>query len=113
MSPSVTACGTERAELFSVIPNFEVLFGIPHHHRLVLFRSRSRGGVMRGTYWTHEEVDLSGTMVARYESYDEIGSTGQVQCGWCKYDSQGVLIGQQTCGRGWSVRDRTQPRRAA
>src|SRR5829696_7986467 len=40
-----------------MLPNFETLFGIPHHYRLVLIRSRSRGGRVRGDYWSHHEVD--------------------------------------------------------
>ena len=49
-------------------PTFEVLFTIPDHHRLVLVRSRACGGVLQGTYWTHEEVDPSGFVVAQYDT---------------------------------------------
>src|SRR3954463_6507836 len=49
-------------------PIFEALFGIPPHPRLWLVRSRGRGGSMWGEYWTHEEVDPSGTVIARSES---------------------------------------------
>ena len=83
-------------------PTFEVLFGIPDHHRLLLARSLGRGGVIHGTYWTHEEVDPSESVVARYESYEERDGKGHVQCGWRKYDSRGHLVDGRTLVGGWS-----------
>ena len=94
-------------------PTFEVLFSIPDHHRLVLVRSRTVGGLMRGTYWTHEEADQNGSVVARYESYEEADNKGQVQCGWRKYDSAGCLVDEQTFSGGWSTKDSMPPHQAA
>ena len=96
-----------------MLPTFEVLFGIPPHHRLWLVRSRGRGGPMWGEYWTHEEVDPSGTVMARYESYDEVDARGQVRCGWRTYDASGCLIAQHTIPDSGSVRSGQQPRLAA
>ena len=96
-----------------MLPNFEVSFGIPAHHRLWLVRSRGRGGPMWGEYWTHEEVDPSGTIIARYESYDEVDTRGQVRCGWRKYDASGSLVDQQALSASRSVRSGQQPRLAA
>ena len=87
-----------------MLPNFEALFGIQHHHRLILLRSRGRGGLIQGVYWTHEEVDPSGSVIARYESYDEVNSNGETQCGWRKYDSLGNLVDEQTFAESWSFR---------
>ena len=94
-------------------PTFEVLFAIPDHHRLVLVRSRACGGVLQGTYWTHEEVDPSGFVVARYETYEERDGKGHLQCGWRKYDRQGHLVDGQTFVGGWSNKDQAKPHRAA
>ena len=63
------------------LPNFEALFSIPPTHRLLLVRSRGRGGPMRGEYWTYEEIDEGGNVIARYESYDEIVAEGLAQRG--------------------------------
>src|SRR3954467_897310 len=71
--------------LVLMLPNLEVLFGIPPHHRLWLIRSQGRGGPMWGEYWTHEEVNQGGTVMARYESYDEVDARGHVRCGWRTY----------------------------
>ncbi len=94
-------------------PTFEVLFAIPNQHRLVLVRSRACGGVVHGTYWTHEEVDPSGFVVAQYDSYEERDGKGHLQCGWRKYDSTGSLVDGQTFVGGWSDQDQTKPNRAA
>jgi hypothetical protein len=93
--------------------DFEILFGIPAHHRLWLVRSRGRGGPMWGEYWTHEEVDQSGTVIARYESYEEVDARGQVRCGWRKYDASGGLIAQHTIPDSGLVHSNSQPRFAA
>jgi hypothetical protein len=95
-----------------MLPNFETLFGIPHHYRLVLIRSRSRGGRVRGDYWSHHEVDPSGAVIAVYESYDEVDARGQPQCGWRKYDALGSLADVQTVSSSWSAPSR-EPRLAA
>ena len=94
-------------------PNFELVFSIPHHHRLVLIRSRARGGVWRGVYWTHEQMDQSGSVAARYESSEEVSRTGQVQCGWRKYDSFGTLVDEQIFAESWPLTAGTQPHEAA
>jgi hypothetical protein len=99
--------------LSQVLLNFETLFGTPPHHRLVLIRSRGRGGQMWGEYWTHEEVDQRGTVIARYESHDEVDARGQVRCGWRKYDASDSLVDEQTISASRSVRSRQQPRFAA
>jgi hypothetical protein len=96
-----------------MLPTFEVLFGIPPHHRLWLVRSRGRGGPMWGEYWTHEELDPSGTVMARYESYEEVDARGQVRCGWRKYDASGRFVNEQTIAARGSVRSGQQPRLAA
>jgi len=88
--------------------NFEVLFGIPPHHRLWLVRSRERGGLRWGEYWTHEEVNQGGTVMARYESYDEVNANGKVKCGWRRYDDSGNLVNEQTVSAQGSVRSRQQ-----
>ena len=93
--------------------NFETLFGTPPHHRLVLIRSRGRGGQMWGEYWTHEEVDQRGTVIARYESYDEVDARGQVRCGWRKYDASGHLVEARAVSASWSVRTAKPPASAA
>lgn len=94
-------------------PTFEVLLSIPDHHRLVLVRSRTVGGLMHGTYWTHEQVDETSVVVARYESYEEADGKGQVQCGWRKYDSAGSIVDGQTFAGGWPLKGSAQPHRAA
>jgi hypothetical protein len=53
-------------------PNFEAIFGVAADHRLDQIRSRSRAGLVRGTFWEHEEHDLHGRLVARYESFEEV-----------------------------------------
>ena len=96
-----------------MMPNFEALFGIPHHHRLVLIRSRARGGQVRGVYWSHQEVNPSGAVMAVYESYDEVDAQGQAQRGWRKYDALGSLEDVQTLSSSWPAPSRSQPRFAA
>jgi hypothetical protein len=73
--------------------SFEARFGIPAAHRLVLTRSRIRGGSARGEFWEHEEFDPRGVLVARYESFTELDpATGATHSGWYRYDSDGFLI---------------------
>ena len=96
-----------------MLPNFEALFGIPPHHRLFLVRSRGRGGPMWGEYWTHEEVDAHGNIIARYESYEEADAHGHARRGWRKYDSLGHLVEVQTVSASWSVQSGNQPPFAA
>src|SRR5215210_4500366 len=96
-----------------MLPNFEALFGIPPHHRLFLVRSRGRGGLMWGEYWTHEEVDVHGNVIARYESYEEVDAHGHARRGWRKFDSLGKFTDLQTVSESWSVQSRNQPPFAA
>ena len=86
-------------------PNFEYLFGVPSSHRLLLLRSRERGGVLWSLSWTHEQVDQSGAMTARYESYYEIDRVGCPHAGWRKYDHAGQLEDERAFIGGWVVRD--------
>jgi len=76
-------------------PNFEGLFGIPHHNRLMLIRSRARGGIIYGVYWTHHEVDRVGAVVALYETYDERDGKGHPHSGWRKYGRFNRLVVEQ------------------
>ena len=96
-----------------MLPNFEALFGFPPHRRLYLVRSRGRGGPTWGDYWTHEEVDQGGIVIARYESFEEVDAQGQVRCGWRKYDVSGTLVDEQTIAARGSVRSGQQPQVAA
>jgi hypothetical protein len=36
------------------VPNFKAIFQIPPTHRLLILRSRSRGGLFSAVYWEHE-----------------------------------------------------------
>jgi hypothetical protein len=75
-------------------PTFESVFGVPPDHRLLLVRSRTRGGAISGTYWHHEEYDTRGELVARYESYREFDTCGsRTRTGWKRFDCHGRLIG--------------------
>ncbi len=96
-----------------MLPNFEFLFSIPEDHDLVLTRSRARGGVIRGEYWSHEELDRSGTVIARYESRDEVDAHGHSQRGWRKYDSTGTLAEERTVSESWPMQPKRQLSRAA
>ena len=91
-----------------MLPKFEVLFGIPGDHDLVLTRSRGRGGAMRGEFWSHQEVDQSGAVIACYESHDEVDANGHARRGWRKYDSLGSLVDAQTVSASWSVASKRQ-----
>ena len=73
-------------------PCFEVLFRTPPQHRLVPVRSRSRGGLAGGTVWEHEEYDMRGQLVARFESFEETSPNGDSIRGWRRYDRAGHLV---------------------
>ncbi len=73
-------------------PNFEAIFQVPTHHRLIAIRSRSRGGLAWSVCWEHEEYDATGQLVARYVSFDEISVAGQRQSGWRKFDGTGKHV---------------------
>jgi hypothetical protein len=73
--------------------NFEAVFGVPSDHRLVAVRSRSRAGLVAGTFWDHEEYDALGRLTTRYESFEEINPATELRrSGWRKYDLLGRLI---------------------
>jgi hypothetical protein len=75
--------------------NFEAVFGVPPTHQLVAVRSRSRAGIVAGTFWDHEEYDVLGRLVGRYESFDERNpQTGARRSGWRKYDIVGRLVAE-------------------
>jgi hypothetical protein len=74
--------------------NFEAVFHIPASHYLLVVRSRSRGGLLSGVYWEHEEYDTTGALIARYQSFSERDNGGFCQSGWRKYNLEGRLIGQ-------------------
>lgn len=72
---------------------FEAVFGVPPTHRLLAVRSRSRAGIVAGTFWDHEEYDGLGRLVARYQSFDERDpQSGMRRSGWRKYDLLGRLV---------------------
>jgi hypothetical protein len=73
------------------VVNFEAFFRIPPTHRLLVVRSRSRGGLVSAVHWEHEEYDTTGRLIARYKSFEEISPAGVQQCGWYKYDGNGRL----------------------
>ena len=75
--------------------SFEALFRIPPQHQLVLVRSRSWRGLISGTRWEHEQYDTAGQLVARFESFEETGPTGQKVRGWRRFSPQGDLIGEE------------------
>ena len=75
--------------------NFEAIFRIPPAHRLIAVRSRSRAGIMAGTFWEHEEYDALGRLVARYESSEETTPHSNARrSGWRKYDVVGRLVAE-------------------
>ncbi len=47
---------------------------------------------MQGIYWEHEEYDPAGTLVARYQSFDETNAAGERRSGWRKLDAGGRLV---------------------
>ena len=63
-------------------------------HRLLVVRSRSRGGLVSAVYWEHEEYDTTGRLIARYKTFEEISRAGTQQRGWCKYDGNGHLVAE-------------------
>src|SRR5687768_13184064 len=63
------------------VPNFKAIFQIPPTHRLLILRSRSRGGLFSAVYWEHEGYDAGGRLISRYRSFEEIGPAGLMQSG--------------------------------
>ena len=80
------------------LASFEALFRVPPENRLVQVRSRSRGGLISGTVWEHQEYDAGGRLVARYASFEERGPNGHRTAGWRKYDPAGRLIESRDLG---------------
>jgi hypothetical protein len=78
--------------LGELVRSFEQTFRIPPGHRLEQVKTRACGGVVRGTYWEHEEYAATGRLVARYHSFVELSDKGEYRCGWRKYDSNGHLL---------------------
>jgi hypothetical protein len=76
----------------SEVPEFESLFNIPSTHQLFAVRSRSRGGSVLAEFWEHEEYSPDGHLVACYESYEEIASSGTRHGCWRKFDRSGRLV---------------------
>jgi hypothetical protein len=75
--------------------NFEAIFRIPATHRLIAVRSRSRAGLVAGTFWDHEEYDALGRLVARYQSFEETNPQSNARrSGWRKYDVVGRLMAE-------------------
>jgi hypothetical protein len=72
--------------------SFEKAFRIPAGHRLEQIKTRDCGGVVRGTYWEHNEYDAAGCLVARYHSFVELSDGGKYRYGWRKYNGHGHLI---------------------
>lgn len=84
-------------------PVFETIFRIPVEHRLVIRGSRSRGAPLDGVCWYHDEFDAAGTLVARYETYDETDEAGQERCGWRRFDAAGRLVARHEVAMRWSA----------
>jgi len=75
--------------------NFETIFRVSAAHRLVQVRSRSRAGILSGTFWDHEEYDDAGRLVARYQSFEGINPrSNDRRTGWRKYDIIGRLVAE-------------------
>jgi hypothetical protein len=72
--------------------SFEALFDVPVSHRLELVRSSSVGGECPAERWDHQELDHTGELVARYESFVDLDPVmGTARCGWYRYDAEGFL----------------------
>jgi hypothetical protein len=77
------------------MPTFEHAFHVPPTHRLEQVRTRVRAGVVRASYWDHEEYDVHGRLIARYHTFRELSEAGEGCCGWRKYDSNGQMVDAQ------------------
>ena len=72
--------------------NFEAIFQIPATHRLVLVRSRSQGCSLSAICWGHDEYDMLGRLVARYQSFEKVTPAGDTQQGWRRFDCHGHIM---------------------
>ncbi|GJD51476.1 hypothetical protein OPKNFCMD_4230 [Methylobacterium crusticola] len=84
-------------------PAFETVFRIPGTHRLESAGVLGRGGRVFGVCWFHREYDRRDRLVARYETYDEVGADGEARCGWRRYDGEGRLTQTHEVGMRWST----------
>ena len=75
--------------------NFEMIFHIPAMHSLVLVRSRSQGCPAVAIDWEHDEFASDGRLVARYQSFERVGRSGERQSGWRKFDCNGQLMSEE------------------
>jgi hypothetical protein len=75
--------------------NFEAIFHVPAAHRLMLVRSRSQGCPAVAIDWEHDEYAPDGCLVARYQSFERLGPSGERQNGWRKFDRIGQLVNEE------------------
>jgi hypothetical protein len=99
MDRHTAATSTHQASTFSAslreTLNFESIFQIPASHRLLVVRSRSRGGLFNAVFWEHEEYDATGRLICRYKSFDEVNPAGLRRSGWYKYDGAGCILDEE------------------
>ena len=74
--------------------NFEMIFHIPAAHSLVLVRSRSQGCPAVAIDWEHDEYAPDGGLVARYQSFERLGRSGERRNGWRKFDRVGQIVSE-------------------
>ena len=94
-------------------PAFETIFRIPGEHRLESDGMLGRGGRVFGLCWFHREYDRRDRLVARYETYDEVGADGASRCGWRRYDEAGRLTLGHEVGMRWAALVESLSRREA
>ena len=95
MKPDASDAATVNlSDLSSQERNFEVVFQVQSSHHLVAVRSRTQGGMTTTVVWEHEEYDVSGQLIARYKSYEQVSAAGEVRCGWQKFDAEGQVISE-------------------
>jgi hypothetical protein len=75
--------------------NFEVIFGIPPAHRLLLVRSRSQGCPAAAIAWEHDEYATDGRLVAHYQSFEQVNALGKRESGWRKFNCDGQLASEK------------------
>jgi hypothetical protein len=74
--------------------NFEAIFRIPATNHLMLVRSKSQGCPAVAVAWEHVEYASDGRLVARYQSFERLGPSGERQNGWRKFDRIGQLVSE-------------------
>jgi hypothetical protein len=65
---------------------FTQIFAVPREHSLTLLKYSGCRAAKREE-WLHEERDGAGRLVARYESWEDLSSSG-----YRKYDPSGQLL---------------------